>query len=447
MRDIAFSLVFSALAAISLINPFAGLMSWGWISFALPSSSLWGFATLIPANLIIAITTMIGWLLSASKRSFRVDQTVLLLFLLAAVIALSTAFSLSLDTSLPKSREYLINFAFLIMISLCLNSKIRIDAFIWLMIFCIGYYSIKGGLIFLISGGNFRFEGPSGTSISDNNHLAAAFLLSIPLMNYLRLHAAKRMVRHGLAGVIVLTILAVLCTQSRGGFIGLVVLGGVFWWMSGRRISHIAAAVVIIGFAAALASDALVSRLQTIESAHQQDSSFLSRVVSWQMHFYAALDRPLVGAGTYALQTWPVFGTYRPATPIVDIQLQRPVAAHSIYFQVLGDHGFIAFGLFIALLWTAWRNASWVMRQAADDPNRLWMANLASMTRASMLTFAVAGAAVSMAFYDYFLAILTLTACLRRRLEEDRETAGETTRVSKRRSGQLSRQTVLTANR
>ncbi len=440
MRDIAFSLVLASLSAISLVNPLAGLLSWGWISFAQPSSSLWGFAALIPANLIIATATIIGWVLSSRKKTLSIDPTLVLLLLLAGVVALSTAFSLSHELSLPKSKEYLINFAFLIMILLCLHSKIRIDAFIWMMVFCIGYYSIKGGVVFLISGGAFRFEGPAGTAIGDNNHLAAAFLIAIPLMNYLRIHAAHPLVRSGLTALLVLTILAVLCTQSRGGFIGLVVLGGAFWWMSGRRVSHIVAAIAIIGLAAALASDNLVSRLHTIEKAHQTDASFLGRVVSWQMHFNAALDRPLVGAGTYALQAWPVFGSYLPAEPIVNVQLRRPIAAHSIYFQVLGDHGFLALGFYIALLWTAWRNANWVIRHAGEQPERLWMVNLASMTRVSLLTFAVTGAAVSMAFYDYFLAVLALTACLRRKLEEQRGANSHTSQVSKRHWSALNRQ-------
>jgi probable O-glycosylation ligase (exosortase A-associated) len=245
----------------------------------------------------------------------------------------------------------------------------------------------------------------------------------------------------------VLTILAVLCTQSRGGFIGLVVLGGAFWWMSGRRISHIVAGIAIIGVAGALASDALVSRLQTIETASQDDTSFLSRVVSWQMHFEAALDRPLVGAGSSAMQTWPVFGVYRPSNPVVDLQLRRPVAAHSVYFQVIGEHGFVAFGIYLALFWTAWRNATSVMQKAADQPSRLWMITLAAMTRVSLLAFAVAGAAVSMAFYDYFLAILMLTACLRRKLEA--ELAAESSRSPAARSTirQFRQPAALSANR
>jgi len=440
MRDIAFTLILATLSTVSLVNPFAGLLSWGWITFALPSSSLWGFAALIPANLIIAISTIVGWVLSSGRTAFKADHTLILLLVLAGIILLSTGFSLDLDKSLPKSKEYMINFAFLIMILLCLNTKIRIDAFIWMMVFCIGYYSIKGGVVFLISGGAYRFEGPTGTSIGDNNHLAAAFLLAIPLMNYLRLHAANKMVRSGLTSLLVLTILAVLCTQSRGGFIGLVVLGGAFWWMSGRRIGHIAAGLAILCLVVALASENLVSRLQTIDTAHQQDSSFLGRIVSWQMHFDAALDRPLVGAGTYAIQTWPVFGTYRPTAPIVDVQLQKPVAAHSIYFQVLGDHGFVAFGLYIALLWVAWRNATFVIQRAA----RLWMVNLATMTRLSLVTFTVAGAAVSMAFYDYFLAILALTACLRRKLEDEQKETAE--RPSKQRASKTSHRAILTTD-
>ena len=447
MRDLAFSFILAALSAISLVNPFAGLLSWAWISFALPASSLWGFATLIPANLIIAITTIIGWLLSARSFALRGDRTLTLLWLLACIIALSTAFSLAHDVSLPKFREYMINFAFMGMILICLTTKIRIDAFVWMMVLCIGYYAFKGGIAFLISGGAYRFEGPAGTSISNNNHLAVAFLLAIPLMNYLRIHAAQKLIRNGLMGLMILSILAVLCTQSRGGFIGLLALGGSFWWMSGRRMSHLFAVIAIVGLAGALASERLVSRLQTIEIAHLQDTSFLGRVVSWQMHFETALDRPLVGAGPFAIQTWPVFGIYRPSSPIVDIQLQKPVAAHSIYFQVLGDHGFLALGLYIALLYTAWQNATWVMRRARDRLDDLWMVNLASMTRVSLLTFAIAGAAVSMALYDFFLAVLVLTACLRRKLEQRQVATGSANDRSRRRVEPMNDRPALTADR
>ncbi len=447
MRDLAFSLVLAALSAISLVNPFAGLLSWGWISFSLPSSSVWGFATLIPVNLIIAVTTIIGWLLSSGRIALRVDRTLVLLLMLAFVIIISTAFSLSHDASMPKFKEYMINFSFMVMILICLTTKIRIDAFIWMMVLCIGYYALKGGIAFLMSGGAYRFEGPVGTAIGDNNHLAAAFLLAIPLMNYLRIHAASALVRKGLASLLVLTVLAVMCTQSRGGFIGLVVLAGAFWWMSGRRISHVAAALAIATLVAALASENLVSRLQSIDGAHQQDASFRGRVVSWQMHLGAALDRPLVGAGAYAIQTWPVFGRYRPSDPVVNVQLQRPVAAHSIYFQVLGDHGLVAFALYIALLWTAWRNATWVMRQARDHPDRLWMVNLASMIRLGLMAFAVAGAALSLAFYDYFLAVLVLSACLRRKLQDQLEVEHPAGAPSKRHARPLTPQPVLTAER
>ena len=417
MRDVVFSLLFTAISATSLVNPFAGLLGWAWIAFALPSSSLWGFASTLPINLVIALTTITGWLLTPSARAARPDRMMILLFVLAAVMALSVAFSLAPDISISRSRVYAINFAFLVLMAFCLTSKVRIDAFIWMMVLCIGYYSLKGGLAFLISGGAYSFEGPEGTAIADNNHLAVAFLLALPLLNYLRLHAAARMMRIVLTTAIVLTILAVLCTQSRGGFLGLVALGGAFWWMSGKRVAHLAVALVIACIAAVFASDALVSRLNTIETAHRQDRSFLGRVASWEMHTLAALDRPLVGVGPYALQARPVFQQYRPASSIVGHQLSKPVAAHSIYFQVLGEHGFIALGLYMALIWTAWRNASFVMQRCADDPAQRWMFNLASMTRLGIVSFTVAGAAVSMAFYDFFLAILMLTACLRRRLQ------------------------------
>lgn len=66
-----------------------------------------------------------------------------------------------------------------------LTSFKKVEYLIWVIVLSIGYYSIKGGIFTLVTGGGFRVWGPPGTFIYENNSLALATLMVIPLMYYL----------------------------------------------------------------------------------------------------------------------------------------------------------------------------------------------------------------------------------------------------------------------
>ena len=90
-------------------------------------------------------------------------------------------------------------FLFLLVTAALLTSRERIHALIWVMVLSLAFFGIKGGGFTLLSGGADRVFGPDGSMINDNNHLATALLVSIPLMNYLRMESRHAIIRYGLA--------------------------------------------------------------------------------------------------------------------------------------------------------------------------------------------------------------------------------------------------------
>ena len=88
-------------------------------------------------------------------------------------------------------------------------------------------------------------------------------------------------------------------------------------------------------------------------------------------------------------------------------------AAHSIYFQVLGDHGFVGLALYLGMLATAWWYAAAVRRRARRSDHLAWMADLAGMIQVSLVAFVVAGAGLSMAYYDLLYLLLGTVIALR----------------------------------
>jgi probable O-glycosylation ligase (exosortase A-associated) len=87
-------------------------------------------------------------------------------------------------------------------------------------------------------------------------------------------------------------------------------------------------------------------------------------------------------------------------------------AAHSIYFQVLGEHGFVGLALFLTFWALVWGTAAGVKRRARGDPQTQWAAQLADMCQVSLVGYGVGGAFLSLAYFDlpYDMMILVVVA-------------------------------------
>ena len=72
--------------------------------------------------------------------------------------------------------------------------------------------------------------------IGDNNHLAVGLLVSIPLMNYLRMESRHAIIRYGLLATMALTLFAVVGSYSRGALLALGAVSGYFWLKSSKKL-------------------------------------------------------------------------------------------------------------------------------------------------------------------------------------------------------------------
>ena len=107
----------------------------------------------------------------------------------------------------PKWVQFMKVIVVLLLTAALLTDVRRIHALVWAIVISLGYYGVKGGAFAILTAGEYRVFGPAASMIEDNNHLAAALLVTLPLMNYLRLHSEHRLVRVGLLGAMGLTLL------------------------------------------------------------------------------------------------------------------------------------------------------------------------------------------------------------------------------------------------
>jgi len=295
-------------------------------------------------------------------------------------------------------------YALIFMVYLTCTTKARIHGMILVLIISLGFYGVKGGVFTIASGGHAIVYGPESSVYNDNNQLALAIVTELPLVYYIVQHSRAAWLRLPAVVAMVLQVVMVFGSYSRGGVLALGAMLSMLWLRSDRKILYgmLAAAVVFGGLS--LMPDSFFDRLHTVNNL-DSDESFQGRLNAWHVAFYYAVEHFPFGAGFNGAQTLVVFNHYLPNN--------AAHAAHSIYFQMLGDHGFLGLALYVSILVLALRNAGVVRRQASGNPELLWAYDLADMIRISLLSFYIGGAALSMAYSDVYLILIALVANLR----------------------------------
>jgi probable O-glycosylation ligase (exosortase A-associated) len=416
MRDLMFAGVWLALLPISLMSAYTGVLLWVWVALLSPNELLSGFLAGVPFNKIVAVTTCGMFLVGREKKDPYLDTTLVLLILFVAAATLSWQFAIvpsALTTNLYL--KLLKSVVLALVIAAAMTTRHRVHLLVLTVCVALGFLSAKEGLISLVFTGH-KILGTG--SVGDNNSVATALLMVVPLLFYLTRYSAVRFVRTALMAVLALTLVTVVMTFSRGGFIGLLVLAAFMVKNSPNRVRSFLI-VAVLGIATyALAPESWFTRLDTI-STIDNDGSFMGRVVAWKMSWLIAMDRPFFGGGMHAVQNLAVWTKYRPFLPSLDFIATPPAdtmphAAHSIYFEILGDTGFVGLFLFLAAIASSLYNCRWIYRHARGNAELVWAADLSRMIQISMVVYLVTGAALSMGYFELVYIMLAMTSRVRR---------------------------------
>ncbi|WP_338663911.1 putative O-glycosylation ligase, exosortase A system-associated [Pararoseomonas sp. SCSIO 73927] len=400
MRDLLFVAVLAALLALAVARPFAGILLWSWISFMNPHRLVWGPASELPWAMSVFAATLIGCVAAGELRRPVWNAITVPLLALMACFTLTSAAAIGEPGAVWAKWEHTMKVLLVLLVTASmLTDRRRVQALVWVMVISLGYYGVRGGIFSIVNGGNYRVWGPPQTMITDNNHLAAAMLVTLPLMNWLRMHSAHRIVRLGLAAAMALTLLAVVASYSRGALLGLLAAAFVMWLRTkGKLVSGVVLAACVAG-AIAFMPAAWTERMNTI-STYQEDGSASERLVLWDISFRLALSRPLTGAGFTGPYTRSAVDTVAPGGPAR--------AVHSIWFELLGENGFPTFLVWLSLTLSGLILALRLGRMARGRPDLAWAGDLGRMAQVSIVAYLVSGTFLSLSYWDFYWTLLVV---------------------------------------
>lgn len=416
MRDLIMLGMFLLLVVLAVRHAFGAYLLWGWAGLLAVHTLMYGFMRDVQYAQWFAVITLglvIARQFSREPLVFLpLDSAQIVMLLLGVQCILAATFAYAgLTRNWELCTNMLKTLVYALLMPCLVIDRLRLHAMLLMLALSSGFHGLLEGLKMIVSGGAHLSQGNS--KLGDRNHFAVMVAMAIPLLVYLYTWSKHRLVRWGFLGAIVVNLLAVVSTQSRAGLLTLGALAVWYALMSRRKVlGLLMIASATLGLLAA-APEHWTERMQSI-SAADQDSSFLGRVIAWKRASAIALNNPILGGGFHSVQAPALFEQYRYAEGFMGFvetpPATYPAAAHSIYFEILGDLGFPGLFLLLFLIGIPFAVARKLAVMTRSTPQLLWLRDLSFALAASMVAYAVGGSSISAAYFELPYLIVGLSA-------------------------------------
>ncbi|MEA3639816.1 MAG: putative O-glycosylation ligase, exosortase A system-associated [Lamprobacter sp.] len=427
MRDLLLLVIVIGLVPIILMRPWIGILAWFWSGLMTPHFLTWGFMRTFPIAVVFGGATLVGLFITKDRRAMPVTREMTMMWILVAYTAMTSYFAVN-----PSAWGFWQHLQKILIITfitpILVYGPRRIVLLLLVITFSIGYYGFKGGIFSIRTGGAHMVLGPNGSYLEGNTYLGIAMIMVLPLilvsarMFYHRwfdfgsrtIQRFSKQVGLIMYAAFWLTALAILVTYSRGALLGLLAIAPFIFLRMKKKWLVVAIAIFAVTVVGVSAPDRLMARWQTIEN-HEEDTSAMQRIQAWGVSWNMAIERPIRGMGFrfagLGYDWWIGYANFEGTW-------RHVLSPHSIYFSLLGQHGFGGLAVFLLLVGFTFLTLNRIRRTAERETGERWLSEYAWAMQVGLMGYMIAGTFLDVAYFSLLYAFVALAIIMRRELEE-----------------------------
>ena len=407
------------------LRPYYFLLGYVWLGFLYPQGFLDPSFARLPFSLVFGILAILGYVVLDRRPLPRFTTVFLLLVLFALWVTCTTYFW----AEVPEAAETKWNWAIKaicmpLFMPFLLRTRREIESTFLVVFFALSAHIGTAAAKALTGGGGY---GVLATLVRDNTYLgesstlATVTVMSLPLAMYIGLYSlcihAIPFRRISLTGYHLIAVGAIVGTSARTGLVALgayVLLAVRSFW----KKALLAGSVVAIGYMLLPYMPAWwTSRMQTIQT-YDTETSAASRLDVWHWTWEYVKTHPLGGG----------FDVYR-INGLVPSTTGPPsgMAFHNIYFETLGEQGFVGSGLYILIIAGVLIGSFRLAKH--EDGGDEWVPRAARTVFTMTAIFAVGGSFIGVAYqpigFTLFGTYLSLRQFVTERAREQEQQAAQ----------------------
>jgi probable O-glycosylation ligase (exosortase A-associated) len=401
MRDflLVTAVIISSITALG--RPAFGMLAFTCVSLLGPQSLTWGFGRTFPLAWLIAVGTIIGFLLWKEPKKFPWTRESLLLLALWALFPFTSLFAMYPTLAWLKLYNVSKILLMVFLSMMLINNERRLHLLMLVIAVSIGFHGLKDGIFSITTGGQFIVWGPEGTFLEANNAIGLAMAMNVSLLFYLLKAEKNRRLRWLLLAMFIFSYPAVICTFSRGAWLGLGANTLFILWKSRYRYLLIPASVIVLFLIIPYMPERVSNRYDELKGYEKEDSA-QERFWSWEFCTRVGLSNPITGAGFdyYSLDAYerffPEFLSRWPG---------KVWSCHSMWFTILGEHGLPGFIIWICLIACCTMTIRKIRSFGKIHQQDQWL-KFSDMTTGAMIGYMVSGTFLDVAYFDLFYQLV-----------------------------------------
>ncbi|MDR3534772.1 MAG: putative O-glycosylation ligase, exosortase A system-associated [Rhodopila sp.] len=415
LRSLFLLFVYVSFLGLSINAPFVAALGYVWVDTFQPQAVAYIVLNQLPVAMIMGVVAFGGYLLLDRRSPPPLTLQTVLHVTLAIWVTCTLTWAQVPDAAWEKWDWAFKTLVFSAFIPYVIRSRVQIEAFAQTYVFSLAANFLPFGVKVLISGGgygvNLGLQG-GNSGLAEGGLLSTACLMAVPLAIFLAGHSqlipklkVLPLAYWGVAGLAIATAIG---TYERSALLGLVVLGAYMWVRTKHKIGFglvvaVAACVLIYS-----TSGAWTRRISTVEE-YQTEGSALVRILVWKWTLEFTATHPLGGGfATYMINHVDVPGNGNNDPGHTEFGR----AFHSIYFEVLGEHGYPGIVIFLTLAGSMFLRLRKIAKRARGHPELQWVVGLSDALQSGLAVFMTSGAFVGLAFQPMFWYFISMGVSL-----------------------------------
>lgn len=408
MSDIFVFFVMLLFFLYGLTRPAVAFAGYVWVDTVVPQKVVFGFMSGKPISMVMAILCFFSLVIGFRKLKFPNSSAHLFLLVFFLIwITLSTYQAVFPAHAWLKWDTSFKTILMSILMLFAVTNRKQLELVVVVLVCSIMFFMISAGLKTATGGGGYGavlIVGSNNTGMSESSTLAGFAVLVMPLLIFLKDHSLLFPMLKGKKWIwypaLLLAFASVVGSTARTGLIALAAYLGKNM-MAFKNILKVGVASALCIFVLAMfAPSSWLERMNTLNNV-EGESSAMGRVAVWKWTIDFVSERPFFGGGFESyLANYGKLGDYVNGFDF------GAKAFHSIYFEVLGENGYV--GLFvyllIILLSVLLNRKIYRMRQCDE-----WSVQFARCLNSAIFIFCIAGAFIGIAYRPIIFQLVAMS--------------------------------------
>lgn len=424
LRDLAILGFLLWLLAMGLRRPWMLTFAYLYVDLLQPQRIGFGLLNDAPISFIFALLAVAAFFFERKKSlRFGAIQALMVAFILW--FTLTTQWAILPDSRLwDKWDASWKSVGFAAFIPFVLVTRRRIEAVVALIVLAVGLVASNAAIKTLLGGGGYGTLSmivETNKGIYESSVASTLAVTIVPLAFYLARYShllpKARLFQLLPWGIAFSAALVTIGSEARTGFVCLAALAGMMFWASRRKIAFAFAGLALAIVALPFLPQNFIDRMKTI-GTYQQDTSASARTEVWKWTLQFVKEHPFGGGfQVFRINSIEInIPQYAPdGVTLIGTRTkeQRARAFHSAYFEVLGEHGYLGFGIWLSiLLLTQWQLHRVRQRFRNLTPEDAWIPALARAVAQSIAVYMVGALFTGIAFQTSLYTFIAVSVSL-----------------------------------